>query len=77
MSEMRESHGWNLVSSGRKASSHRGHKTGVSVSDALTEGASRSKIMEWMLVTDETLVAHYYEREHIVTPFGAKMFDWL
>ena len=77
MSEMRESHGWNLVSSGRKASSHRGHKTGVSVLDALTEGKSRSKIMEWMLVTDEILVAHYCEREHIVTPFVSKMFDWM
>jgi hypothetical protein len=52
MSEMIESHGWNLVSSGRKVSSHSGHKTGVSVLDALTEGKSRSKIMEWMLVTD-------------------------
>jgi len=77
MSEMRESHGWNLVSSGRKASSHRGHKTGVSVLDALTESKSRSKIMEWMLVTDEILVAHYCEREYIVTPFVAKMFDWM
>ena len=69
MSEMRESHGWNLFSSGRKASSHKGHKTGVSVLDALTEGEPRSKSMEWMLVTDEILVAHYGEREHIVTPF--------
>ena len=58
-------------------SSHRGHKTGVSVLDALTEGKSRSKIMEWMLVTDEILVAHYGEREYIVTPFVAKMFDWM
>jgi hypothetical protein len=46
MSEMRESHGGNLVSSGRKAPYHMGHKTGVSVLDALTEGKSRSKIME-------------------------------
>ena len=68
MSEMRESHGWNLFSSGRKASSHKGHKTGVSVLDALTEGEPRSKSMEWMLVTDEILVAHYCEREHIVIP---------
>ena len=44
-----------------------GHKTGVNVLDARTEGKSRSKIMEEMLVTDEILVAHYYEREHIVT----------
>ena len=77
MSEMIESHGWNLVSSGRKVSSHSGHKTGVSVLDALTEGKSRSKIMEWMLVTDEILVARYCEREYIVTPFVAKMFDWM
>ena len=70
-------HACNLVSSGRKASSHRGHKTGVNVLDAQTEGKSRSKIMEWMLVTDEILVAHYCEREHIVTPFVAKMFDWM
>ena len=41
----------------------------MSVLDALTEGKSRSKIMEWMLVTDEILVAHYGEREYIVTPF--------
>mgnify|MGYP001183136679 FL=1 len=54
-----------------------GHKTGVNVLDAWTEGKSRSKIMEEMLVTDEILVAHYYEREHIVTPFVAKMFDWM
>jgi hypothetical protein len=66
---MRESHGWNLFSSGRKASSYKGHKTGVSVLDALTEGESRSNSMEWMLVMDEILVAHYCEREHIVTPF--------
>jgi hypothetical protein len=69
--------GWDIVSPGRKASSHRGHKTGVSVLDALTEGKSRSKIMEWMLVTDEILVARYCEREYIVTPFVAKMFDWM
>jgi hypothetical protein len=56
-----------------------GHKTGVSVLDARTEGKSRSKIMEWMLVTDEILVAHYMEceREHIVPPFVAKLFDWM
>jgi hypothetical protein len=36
-----------------------------SVLDTLTEGESRSKSMEWMLVTDEILVAHYCEREHI------------
>ena len=47
----------------------------MSVLDALTEGKSRSKIMEWMLVTDEILVAHYGEREYIVTPFVAKRFD--
>ena len=70
-------HGWNLVSPGQKASSHRGHKTGVSVLDALTEGKSRAKIMEWRLVTDEILVAHYYEREHIVTPLVTKRFDWM
>ena len=77
MSEMRENHGGNLVSSGRKVPYHRGHKTGVSVLDALTEGKSRSKIMDWMLVTDEILVARYCEREYIVTPFVAKMFDWM
>jgi hypothetical protein len=77
MSEMRESHGGNLVSPGRKGSSHRGHKTGVSVLDALTEGKSRSKIMDWMLVTDEILAARYCEREYIVTPFVAKMSDWM
>ena len=49
MSEMRENHGGNLVSSGRKVPYHRGHKTGVSVLDALTKGKSRSGIMEWML----------------------------
>ena len=70
-------HACNLVSSGRKASSHRGHKTGVSVLDALTEGKSRSKIMEWMLVTDEIIVARYCEREYIVTLFVAELFDWL
>ena len=52
-----------------------GHKTGVSVLDARTEGKSRSKIMEWMLVTDEILVARYCEREYIITPFVSKMFD--
>ena len=36
MSGMMEEYGWNLVSSGRKASSHGGRKTGVSVLDALT-----------------------------------------
>ena len=77
MSEMMESYGWNLVSSRRKASSHSGRKTGVSVLDALTEGRSRSQIMEWMLVTDEILVARYCEREYIVTSFVAKMFDWM
>ena len=70
-------HGCKLFSSGRKVSSHRGHKTGVNVLDAQTEGESHSKIMEWMLVTDEILVAHYCEREHIVTPFVAKLFDWM
>ena len=74
----RRSHlGWNLVSPGRKASFHRGRKTGVSVLDAHTEGKSHSKIMEWMLVTDEILVARYCEREYIVTPFVAKMFGWM
>ena len=77
MSEMMEDYGWNLVALGRKASSHRGRKTGVSVLDALTKGRSRSQIMEWMLVTDEILVARYCEREYIVTPFVAKMFDWM
>ena len=57
MSEMMEDYGWNLVALGRKASSHSGRKTGVSVLDALTEGRSRSQIMEWMLVTDVSLVA--------------------
>jgi hypothetical protein len=33
--------------------------------------------MKWMPVTDEILVAHYCEWEHIVTPFVAKMFDWM
>jgi hypothetical protein len=28
-------------------------------------------------VTDEILVARYREREYIVTPFVAKMFDWM
>ena len=74
----RRSHlGWNLVSLGRKVSSHSGHKIGVSVLDALTKGKSRSKIMEWMLVADEILVARYCEREYIVTPFVSKMFDWM
>jgi hypothetical protein len=54
-----------------------GHKTRVSVLDAWTEGKSRSKIMEWMLVTDEILVARYCEREYIITPFVSKMFDWI
>ena len=75
MSEMMEDYGWNLVALGRKASSHSGHKTGVSVLDALTEGRSRSQIMEWMLVTDTILVARYCERDYSVTPFVAKMFD--
>ena len=75
MSEMRESHGWNLVSYGRKASSHMGHKTGVSVLDALTKGRSRSQIMKWMLV--KILVARYCEREYIVTAFVAEVFDWM
>jgi hypothetical protein len=65
MSEMMESYGWNLVSLGRKASSHSGRKTGVSVLDALTEGRSRSQIMEWMLVTDEILVARYCARTRV------------
>jgi hypothetical protein len=72
-----ESYGWNLVSLGRKASSHSGRKTRVSVLDALTEGRSRSQIMEWMLVTDEVLVARYCEREYLVTPFVAEMFGWM
>jgi hypothetical protein len=38
MSEMMEEYGWNLVALGRKASSHSGRKTGVSVVDALSEG---------------------------------------
>ena len=77
MSGMMEEYGWNLVSSGRKASSHSGRKTGVSVFDALTKGRSRSQIMEWMLVTDEILVARYCERDYIVNPFVAKLFDWM
>ena len=52
MSEMMEGYGWNLVTLGRKASSHSGRKTGVSALDNLTNGGSRSQIMEWMLVTD-------------------------
>ena len=77
MSEMMENYGWNLVTSGRKASSHSGRKTGVSVLDALTEGRSRSQIMEWMLVTDVILVGRYCERDYSVTPVVAKMFDWM
>ena len=77
MSEMMEGYGWNLVSEGRKASSHSGRKTGVSVLDALTKGRSRSQIMEWMLVTDVVLVARYCEREYIVTSGVAQMFDWM
>ena len=77
MSEMMEGYGWNLVSEGRKASSHSGRKTGVSVLDALTKGRSRSQIMEWMLVTDVVLVARYCEREYIVTAGVAQMFDWM
>ena len=42
ISGMMEDYGWNLVSSGRKASSHSGRKTGVSVLDAKTQGRSRS-----------------------------------
>ena len=77
MSEMMEGYGWNLVSEGRKASSHSGRKTGVSVLDALTKGRSRSQIMEWMLVTDVVLVARYCEREYIVTSGVGQMFDWM
>ncbi len=77
MSEMMEDYGGNLVALGRKALSHRGRKTGVSVLDALTKGRSRSQIMEWRLVTYTILVAHYGERDHRVTPFVAKMFDWM
>jgi hypothetical protein len=33
--------------------------------------------MEWMLVTDVILVGHYCERDYSVTPFVAKMFDWM
>jgi hypothetical protein len=33
--------------------------------------------MEWMLVTDEIIVARYREREYIVTPFVAELFDWM
>ena len=62
---------------GRKVSSHRGCKTGVSVLDALTKGRSRSQIMEWILVTNTILVARYCERDYRVTPFVAKMFDWM
>jgi hypothetical protein len=77
MSEMMKGYGWNLVTLGRKTSSHSGRKTGVSALDALTKGRSRSQIMEWMLVTDEILVARYCEREYIVTSFVAEMFDWM
>jgi len=77
MSKMMEGYGWNLVTLGRKASSHSGRKTGVRALDALTNGRSRSQIMEWMLVTDEILVARYCEREYIVTSFVAEMFDWM
>ena len=77
MSDMMKGYGWNLVALGRKASSHSGRKTGVSVLDAVTKGRSRSQIMEWMLVTDEILVARYCEREYIATSFVAKMFDWV
>ena len=77
MSEMMEGYGWNLVALGRKASSHSGRKTGVSVLEAVTKGRSRSQIMEWMLVTYEVLVARYCEREYIVTSFVAEMFDWM
>ena len=59
----------------RLRESHSGRKTGVSALDNLTKGRSRSQIMEWMLVTDEILVARYWEREYIVTPFVAEMFD--
>ena len=37
MSEMMEGYGWNLVTLGRKASSHSGRKTGVSALDSLTK----------------------------------------
>ena len=77
ISGMMEDYGWNLASSGRKASSHSGRKTGVSVLDAKTQGRSRSQIMEWMLATDEILVARYCERDYIVNPFVAKLFDWM
>ena len=77
MSEMMESYGWDLVSYGWKASPHSSHKTGVSVLDALTQGRSRHQIMEWMLVTDEIPVVRYCEREYIVTPFVATLFDWM
>ena len=56
---------------------HSGRKTGVSTLDNLTKGRSRSHIMEWMLVTDEILVAHYCEQEYIVASFVAEMFDWM
>jgi hypothetical protein len=77
MTEMMEGYGWNLVALGRKASSHSGRKTGVSALDNLTNGGSRSQIMEWMLVTDVSLVARCCEREYIVTSFVAEMFDWM
>ena len=68
MSEMMEDYGWNLVALGRKASPHRGRKTGVSVLDALTKGRSSSQNMEWRLVTYTILVARYCERDYRVTP---------
>ena len=49
----------------------------MSVLDAMTKERSRSQIMEWMLVTDEILVARYCERDYIVNPFVAKLFDWM
>ena len=68
MSEMMEDYGWNLVALGRKASSHRGCKTGVSVLDALTKGRSSSQNMEGRLVIYTILVARYCERDYRVTP---------
>ena len=65
-------------SEGLVSQSHSGRKTGVSVLDAMTKGRSRSQIVEeWMLVTDEILVARYCERDYIVNPFVAKLFDWM
>jgi hypothetical protein len=60
--------GLELGGLGRKASSHMGCKTGVSVLDALTKGRSSSQNMEGRLVIYTILVARYCERDYRVTP---------